>query len=109
MTTSWCCFTLSKVCLVVLSLPLLDGEKTIIGGLALNTLKKLNGLKFTLPLVSIVLANAIGLGATAESKILCSSGVGNEFGSMVLIAIRYCFAGNILARTSPKPTRISPF
>ena len=41
---------------------------TMIGGFALNTLKKLNGDKFGLPLASIVLANAIGLGATALSK-----------------------------------------
>jgi hypothetical protein len=38
------------------------------GGFALNTLKKLNGDKFTFPSTSIVLAKAIGLGATALNK-----------------------------------------
>jgi hypothetical protein len=50
--------------LVVLSRTLLAGEKTIIGGLALNTLKKLNGLRLARPEASMVLAKAIGLGAT---------------------------------------------
>jgi hypothetical protein len=48
-----------------LSLPLLDGEKITIGGLVENKLKKENGLKFTFPSLSIVLANAIGRGLTA--------------------------------------------
>jgi hypothetical protein len=52
----------------VLSLTLLAGEKIIIGGLALNTLKKLNGDKFGFPLAPMVLAKAIGLGATALNK-----------------------------------------
>jgi len=56
------------VCFVVLSLPRRAGEKIIIGGLELKTLKKLKGLRFTLPSLSIVLAKQIGLGATAESK-----------------------------------------
>jgi hypothetical protein len=51
--------------LVVLSRTLLAGEKMRIGGLALKTLKKLNGLKFTSPVELIVLAKAIGLGPTA--------------------------------------------
>jgi hypothetical protein len=38
------------------------------GGLAPNTLKKLKGLKFTFPSLSIVLANAIGRGAMALNK-----------------------------------------
>jgi len=37
----------------------------MIGGLELNTLKKLKGLRFTLPFLSTVLAKQIGLGATA--------------------------------------------
>jgi hypothetical protein len=49
-------------------LTLLAGEKTKIGGLELNTLKKLNGDKLGFPLASIVLAKAIGLGAMAVCK-----------------------------------------
>jgi hypothetical protein len=48
-----------------LSLTRLAGEKIRIGGLELKTLKKLNGERFGLPAALIVLANAIGLGATA--------------------------------------------
>jgi hypothetical protein len=44
------------------------GEKTKIGGLELKTLKKLNGDKLGFPFSSIVLAKAIGLGATALCK-----------------------------------------
>jgi hypothetical protein len=57
---------------VVLSLTLLAGEKIIIGGLALNTLKKLNGERFTFPELSMVLAKAIGLGDTAPNKYPCN-------------------------------------
>jgi hypothetical protein len=56
------------VCLVVLFLTRLAGEKTSIGGLELNTLKKLNGDKLGFPLASTVLAKAIGRGATALCK-----------------------------------------
>ena len=45
-----------------------SGEKTTMGGLALNTLKKLNGAKFACPLASVVLAKAMGRGATALNK-----------------------------------------
>jgi hypothetical protein len=38
--------------------------KIRIGGLALNTLKKLNGETLAFPFASIVLAKAIGLGLT---------------------------------------------
>jgi len=38
------------------------------GGLELKTLKKLKGDKFGFPLLLIVLAKAIGLGATAPCK-----------------------------------------
>ena len=48
--------------------------------LALNTLKKLKGDKFDRPLASIVLAKAIGLGATALNICPCSSATG-AFGS----------------------------
>jgi len=40
----------------------------MIGGLALKTLKKLYGDKFGFPSASIVLAKAMGLGATAPNK-----------------------------------------
>lgn len=53
---------------MVLSTLLLTGEKIIIGGLALNTLKKLKGDRFTFPSLSMVLANAMGLEATALTK-----------------------------------------
>ena len=68
MTTSPVAFAFSKVCFVVLSLTLLAGEKIKIGGLALNTLKKLKGERFEIPSESIVLASAMGLGATADNK-----------------------------------------
>jgi hypothetical protein len=48
----------------VLSLTLLEGEKIIIGGLDENMLKKLNGLRFTFPSLSIVEAKQMGRGAT---------------------------------------------
>jgi hypothetical protein len=47
----------------VLSLTLLDGEKTTIGGLEENKLKKLKGERLTFPSLSIVEAKHIGLGA----------------------------------------------
>lgn len=53
---------------MVLFLPLREGEKIMMGGFALKTLKKLKGLKLTWPALSIVLANAMGLGATAPSR-----------------------------------------
>jgi len=85
MTTSLTSFTFSKLCFVVLLLPLLAGENIKMGGLALNTLKKLKGLKFTFPSWSIVLAKAMGLGAIAVSKSWCSSWVEIEFGSIVVV------------------------
>ena len=48
--------------------PLRAGEKINIGGLALKTLKKLNGAKFAWPFPSIVDANAIGRGPIAPNK-----------------------------------------
>jgi hypothetical protein len=63
------------VCLVVFPLTRLAGEKMAIGGLALNTLKKLNGAKFGLPCSSMVLTNAIGRGATALNNSPCNCGV----------------------------------
>src|SRR4051794_3845939 len=71
-TTSGTSFTFSKVCLVVLFLTLRDGEKITTGGLIENKLKKLNGDKFTLPLASILLTNAMGLGAMAYCKKFCA-------------------------------------
>ena len=68
MTTSPTSFTLSSVFLVWPVRPLRAGEKTAIGGLALNTLKKLKGAKFVFPSASIVEAKAIGLGPTAPNK-----------------------------------------
>jgi len=48
--------------------PIVYGEKTAIGGLELNTLKKENGAKFEFPFSSTVLAKQIGLGTTAPNK-----------------------------------------
>jgi len=56
------------VSLVVFVLPERAGEKINIGGLALNTLKKLNGARLSFPSLSIVEAKAIGLGPIAPSK-----------------------------------------
>jgi hypothetical protein len=53
---------------VVLSRTLLAGEKITTGGLELNRLKKLNGLKLMFPSLSIVEAKAIGRGAIAVCK-----------------------------------------
>jgi hypothetical protein len=60
------------VCFVELSRTLLAGEKIKIGGLVLNKLKKLNGERFGWPPLEIVLAKAIGLGATELDKSLCN-------------------------------------
>jgi hypothetical protein len=56
------------VSFVVFVLPLLAGEKMRTGGLELKTLKKLKGARFSLPLISTVEANAIGLGPIAPSR-----------------------------------------
>jgi hypothetical protein len=58
----------SSVCFVVASLTRLDGENTQTGGLVLNILKKLNGLRFTLPSLSTVEAKHIGRGAMAYCR-----------------------------------------
>jgi hypothetical protein len=55
------------VCFVVLSRTLREGEKTSVAGLLPNALKKLNGERLILPSLFVVLARAIGRGATAES------------------------------------------
>jgi hypothetical protein len=62
----------SKVCFVVLSRTLLDGEKIKIGGTVLNILKKLKGDKLLLPFLSTVDASAIGLGEMAVCITVCS-------------------------------------
>ena len=59
--------------MVVLSLALRDGEKTMMAGLVLNKLKKLNGLRFTLPFLSIVLAKQMGRGAIACCRKFCAA------------------------------------
>lgn len=70
--------TFSKVCLVLLSRTLRDGEKIKIGGLELKTLKKLKGDKLGRPLSSMVLANAMGLGPIAPNKYPCNLAVGTS-------------------------------
>jgi hypothetical protein len=56
------------VSFVVLLLPERAGENIITGGLALKTLKKLNGAKFATPISLTVEAKAIGLGPIAPNK-----------------------------------------
>ena len=73
---------MSKVCFVLLALTLLAGEKIIIGGFAPKTLKKLKGDKFGTPFSLIVLAKAIGLGATAPRRYPCNFEVGMLLGSI---------------------------
>lgn len=68
MTTSRVACTFCSVCLVVLSRTRRAGENTKMGGLELNTLKKLNGDRFGVPSALIVLAKAIGRGAMAVCK-----------------------------------------
>ena len=87
MHVSFTSCTLSSVCLVVFPRTRLAGEKIKIGGLALKTLKKLTGLRFTLPALSTVLANAIGLGAIEPSRIPCNSGTEIDLGSMVFVIL----------------------
>ena len=65
---------------VVFVLPDRAGEKIIIGGFALKTLKKLNGARFETPFSSIVEAKAIGLGPIEPSKYLCNFGISISLG-----------------------------
>lgn len=60
---------------MVLSLTLRAGLKTRIGGFDPKALKKLNGLRFITPLLLMVLAKAMGRGATAPSISAWSSPV----------------------------------
>ena len=76
---------------VELSRTLLAGEKIRIGGLELNKLKKLNGERFTFPFLSMVEASAIGLGATAVCKIICTCIGDNSDGLIVFISINFYF------------------
>ncbi len=78
--------TFSNVCFVVLFRTRLAGEKIIIGGFALNTLKKLKGDKLGFPFSSIVLANAIGLGATELNNKPCNFSMERSLGSKDIIA-----------------------
>jgi hypothetical protein len=60
-------------------------EKIKIGGLLLKALKKLYGARFGTPSVLMVLAKAMGRGATAASMNWCRSLVAISFGSIVNI------------------------
>src|SRR6476469_81186 len=73
MTHSATSRTFSRVCFWVLSRTRLAGEKTNVGGLELNTLKKLNGLRLTSPAAEMVRTKAMGRGATAPSINWCHS------------------------------------
>ena len=70
------------------------GEKINIGGLLLNTLKKLNGDKLGVPFSSIVLANAIGLGDTAVCKYPCNLAGASSLG--LILNISLVFLANII-------------
>jgi hypothetical protein len=79
----------SKVCLVVLSRTLREGEKIQTGGFILNKLKKLKGLRFTLPFKSIVEAKQIGLGAIAYCKYCCKACVLKSSVDKVSILLKF--------------------
>lgn len=81
-TTSLVSNTFWSVCFVVLFRALRAGEKISMGGLALNTLKKLKGDKFTFPLASMVLAKQIGRGETAPKRYPCNFPVAILCGSI---------------------------
>ncbi|MFW6290125.1 MAG: hypothetical protein ACOC0R_04070, partial [Mariniphaga sp.] len=72
----------------VLSLPLLEGEKIRVDGFTPKALKKLKGDKFGLKFLSIVLAKAMGRGATAPSNKRWNSGTGNSSGFILCMIIR---------------------
>ena len=72
-TTSGTARTFSSVCFVVLSRTRRAGEKMTTGGLELNILKKLNGLRLLRPAASTVEASAIGRGAMAVCNRNCKS------------------------------------
>jgi hypothetical protein len=57
----------------------------MIGGFALNTLKKLYGDRFGFPSASIVLAKAMGLGPIEPSNKPCSFGVSKADGRKLFI------------------------
>jgi hypothetical protein len=73
------------VCLVSPVLPLRAGENTKIGGLALNTLKKLKGAKLRFPCLSIVLAKQIGRGPILPNSNWCIFGIGKSEGVNVIM------------------------
>jgi hypothetical protein len=67
--------------------PLLLGAKAKIGGLALNTLKKLKGAKLGLPSLLIVEAKQMGRGPILPIKNWCSCGIGVSDGLITSILI----------------------
>src|ERR1700744_5493795 len=77
-------YNFSSVCLVVLSRILRAGEKTTIGGSALNRLKKLKGLRFTLPYLSWVDTSATGRGAIANCRSCCRRATSVVLGSSII-------------------------
>src|SRR5258708_34710405 len=86
-TTSGTSFTFCQVCLVVLFLILLPGEKITIGGVVENKLKKLKGLRLIFPSLSIVEAKQMGLGAIACCSQFCLSTGFRSFKSTIMIQI----------------------
>ena len=81
--------TFLSVSFLVLSFILFTGEKIRIGGFTENTLKKENGLRLHIPLLSIVLTSAIGRGATLVVKCLYNSSLLIEFTSISIILINF--------------------
>ena len=61
----------------------------MIGGFALNTLKKLKGARLMFPFESIVDAKAIGLGPTEPSKYRCNFGISISFGLIDNMTSKY--------------------
>src|SRR5699024_8540626 len=85
MTTSFVSIALYNVSLLEPLRKLSTQEKITIGGCALKRLKKLKGAKFTIPLASKELTNAIGLGVIAPERFAYNSLALIDFASNVLI------------------------
>src|SRR5690606_242049 len=94
MTTSPVAFTFSSVCLMVLSLTLLEGENMRVAGLLPKTLKKLKGDKLGCPSALTVLAKQIGLGATLPNKYPCRAAVLISPGMIFICQIQLCYTIN---------------
>ena len=79
-------------------------EKIRIGGVELNALKNEYGAKLTVPSAPIVLAQAIGRGATAPSMNWWKSFVGVVDGLtwIMVFSFWYEFSINLMAKVKPR-------